>query len=395
MSFIIGEYVLDPDRRELRRGDQAIAIEPQVFDLIEYLIRQRDRVVTRDDLIASVWQGRIVSDSTLATRINAARRALMDDGEQQRLIRTIMRKGFRFVGEVREEAASTAAAEREPAPLQQEVTFCRTADGVSLAMAICGAGPVLVKTANWLNHLEYDWQSPIWAPLLHSLARRFRLVRYDARGNGLSDWQIDEIAFATFERDLETIVTTLQLDRYALFGISQGAATAVVHAVQHPERITRMVLYGGYALGRNKRPDPADREVAQAYLSMMRHGWGDEHSAFMRMFSAMYLPNGTREQIRAFADMQRAATSGENAVRLRAACDDIDIVPLLPQVRVPTLVLHSRHDNVAPYEQGRLLAASIPNATFVTLDSDNHVLLPDEPAWQVMVREIKSFLAAG
>jgi pimeloyl-ACP methyl ester carboxylesterase len=153
------------------------------------------------------------------------------------------------------------------------------------------------------------------------------------------------------------------------------------------------VLFGGYALGRNRRGDAAEREIARTYQTVMRHGWGDEHSAFMRMFSAVYLPNGTREQIRWFAELQRKATSADNAVRLRRACDDIDVTELLGQVHVPTLVVHARHDTVAPYEQGRALAAGIPGATFVTLDSENHVLLPDEPAWAALMREIEAFLA--
>ena len=192
MQFRFENHVLDMDRRELRRGSQLVALEPQVFDLLVYLVRNRDHVVTKDDLIASVWGGRVVSDSTLTSRINAARKAVGDSGEEQKLIRTIARRGIRFVCVVNEQATPDAEAkvQTSPAPnvLRQEIHFCAASDGVRIAYARAGQGPPLVKSANWLNHLEYDWQSPVWSHLLHALAAEHQLIRYDARGNGLSDW---------------------------------------------------------------------------------------------------------------------------------------------------------------------------------------------------------------
>ena len=382
---------LDAVRRELRRGDRLVAVEPQVFDLLEFLIRHRDRVVSRDDLIAGVWGGRIVSESTLATRINAARKAIGDDGSAQRLIKTIVRKGFRFVGEVREDEASAHA----PVPLAQSISFCRTSDGVNIAVATVGNGPILVKTANWLNHLEHDWQSPIWLPMLQRLAARFRLVRYDGRGNGLSDRDVADISQDGFVRDLDAVIDTLDADRFALLGLSQGAAAAVTFAARHPNRVSRLVLYGAYAQGRNRRGSSEDATTAQAVLAMMQQGWGHADSAFMRAFSSLYLPNGSREQVKSFADMQRLSTSGEIATRLRIACDDIDIVDLLPKIKVPTLVVHARHDQVAPLEQGRLIAAQIPGAKFVTIDSENHVPVPTDPVWETLMSEIEAFAAGA
>lgn len=393
MRYRFDDCTLDTARRELHRGGGPVAVEPQVFDLIEFLIRHRDRVVSRDDLIAGVWGGRIVSDSTLASRINAARSALGDDGTAQRLIRTVARKGVRFVGAVEEnDAAPAARAEAEPA---QTITFCRTADGVNLAVAAVGDGPPLVKTANWLNHLDYDWQSPIWSPMLRRLAGRFRLIRYDGRGNGLADRDAADISLAAFSRDLETVIATLDPPRFALLGLSQGAAAAIAFAVAHPERVSRLILYGGYALGRNRRGSPDDEAVAQAVLAMMRQGWGRAESAFMRAFASLYLPSGSPEQIRWFAEMQKRATSGEMAARLRTACDDIDVSALLPRIRVPTLVLHGRDDHVVPIEQGRMMAAQIPGSRFVTLESENHVPLPDEPAWETLLKEIEAFAMAS
>lgn len=381
---------LDAALRELRQGGEIVAVEPQVFDLLEFLIRHRDRVVSRDDLIEGVWGGRVVSESTLATRVNAARKAIGDNGTAQHLIKTIARKGFRFAGAVEEEHETGQVPRRRQA-LQQAITFSRTSDGVRIAIGAAGEGPVLLKTSNWLNHLEYDWESPIWSPLFTRLAQRFRLVRYDGRGNGLSDREVEDISFEAFEQDLQTVADALPDSRFALLGLSQGAASAISYAVNHPERVSRLIVYGAYAQGRNRRATPDDAATAQTMLAMMREGWGRADSAFMRAFSSLYLPSGSAEQVKWFADMQRQATSGALAARLRIACDDIDVTALLPRVRVPTLVLHASRDNVVPVEQGRLIAAAIPGARFVTFDSENHVPLPDEPAWQRLVDEIERF----
>lgn len=381
--------VLDEERRELRRGETAIAVEPQVFDLLAFLLRRRDRVVSRDDLLAGVWGGRIVSESTLASRINAARRAIGDSGEAQRLIRTVARRGFRFVGGVREEGGDTP-----PAP-PQEVTFRRSADGVTLAVASAGNGPPLLRAGTWLTHVELDWASPLWSPLLRRLAGRHRLVRYDARGNGLSDRDVAEISFDAFLRDLEAAAEVLGAAPFALMGASQGGAAAIAYAAAHPARVSRLVLCGAYARGRNRRGTPADRATAQALMTLMRQGWGDERSAFMQAFSSVYLPRGTPEQIGWWTALQRATTSAETAIRFRDACDEIDVSSLLPLVRAPTLVLHSRGDTVSPFEEGRRIAAAIPQARFVELDSDNHVLMEGEPAWFRMLEEVERFLGDG
>jgi DNA-binding winged helix-turn-helix (wHTH) protein/alpha-beta hydrolase superfamily lysophospholipase len=391
MLFQFENFLLDTARRELRSGDALVAVEPQVFDLLEFLIRRRDEVVSRDDLIEHVWNGRIVSESALTSRINAARSAIGDSGAKQALIKTVARKGIRFVGEVREQSAASASHAISVEPKRQDITFCRSSDGVNLAIGRSGTGPVLLKTANWLNHLEFDWQSPIWSPLFSRLSERFSLVRYDSRGNGLADHDVADISFDGFVRDLKAVTATLPAGRFALLGLSQGAAVAIAYAVEHPERVSKLILYGGYAQGRNKRGEPGDEEAAHTLLALMRQGWGDEGSAFMRAFSSIYLPNGTAEQIRWFSDMQRAATSGETAARLRSACDDIDVTALLPRVKVPTLVIHARQDGVVSYAQGRALAASIPNAKFVTLETENHVPLPGDPAWERLVSEIQDF----
>jgi pimeloyl-ACP methyl ester carboxylesterase/DNA-binding winged helix-turn-helix (wHTH) protein len=402
VQFVFGDYALDVGRRELRHGAGLVAIEPQVFDLLVYLLQNRDRVVSKDDLLEAIWGGRIVSESTLTSRINAARRAVGDSGEQQALIRTVARKGIRFVGAVNEGTTADthmrpvgpthAAAPNLRQEMRQDIHFCTAPDGVRIAYAEVGDGPPLVKTANWLSHLEYDWQSPVWKHLLHALAANHRLVRYDARGNGLSDWEVDEISFDAFVRDLESVVEATGLPRFALMGISQGCAVSVAYAVRHSERVSHLVLYGGFVRGRRKRGSVVGTEQSDAFLTLMRHGWGQENPAFRQMFTSLFIPGGTSEQMQWFNDLQRITASPQNAVRIRHAVDEIDVSNLLAQVKVPTLVLHCRNDAAQPFEEGRQLAAAIPGARFVALEGSNHVILESDPAWPRFIEEISNFL---
>jgi pimeloyl-ACP methyl ester carboxylesterase/DNA-binding winged helix-turn-helix (wHTH) protein len=388
-TLCFGAFALDLQRCLLLRGTEEIQLRPKSFDLLRHLAENPGRLLSKDELMKAVWPNLFVTDDSLVKCVTDIRHALGDDA--QRIIRTMPRRGYMFVGEVTTndtDGQVDAATSRN-----QDVTFCRTRDGVNLAVACVGEGRPLVRATTWITNIEYEWQTPLRTPLLRFLADRFRLIRYDGRGGGLSDRNVADISFATFEEDLDTIVDALHLHSYALLGMSQGAATAIAHAVRYPERVTKMVIYGGYALGRNRRGSAKEREMAQAYLTLMGHGWGDEHSAFLRSFSSMYLPGASTEQIKWYAELQRMATSAENAVRLRAACDEIDVMDLLPKISVPTLVLHARHDNVVPFEEGRRIAASIPEAKFVSLESENHVLLSDEPAWPKFIHEIEAFLS--
>lgn len=394
MPFRFSHFALDTDRRELRRGGDLVQLEPQVFDLLVYLIRNRDRVVTKDDLIAGVWGGRIVSESTLASRINAARKAIGDSGAEQALIRTVARKGLRFVADVTD-APVLAAKRSEPTPdLRQDVKFCTAADGTRIAYSVVGKGPPLVKAANWLNHLEYDWESPIWRPFLQALAGAYRLVRYDERGNGLSDWTVDDISFEAFVSDLESVVEATGLEKFPLFGMSQGCAVSIAYAVRHPERVTHLILLGGYARGRKRRGSQTDTEQADALLTLMRLGWGQENPAFRQVYTSLFIPGGNAEQMQWMNELQRRTTSPENAVRIRQAMNDIHVEDLLARVTVPTLVLHRREDAVAPFEEGRRIAAGIRGSRFVALEGRNHVVLAGDPDWDRILSEIKVFLQA-
>jgi len=276
----------------------------------------------------------------------------------------------------------------------QQIRFVRSADGVRLAYASSGSGPpMLIKAATWLSHLEVDWDSPVWRHLLRSMSELGTFVRYDERGCGLSDWEVAELGFDSWVTDLETVVQALGAERFALLGISQGAAVAIAYAVRHPERVTHLVLHGGYARGRLVRStSPEQREEAETMARLAELGWGKQDPSFRQFFTTQFIPGGSAEQHQWFNEMERLSTSPANAARFMREFNTIDVTALLPQVRCPTLVLHSRHDVRVPFEEGRLLATGIPGAEFVPIDSGNHLLLEPEPGWQRWLEAVHAFL---
>ncbi|BBK37883.1 transcriptional regulator [Allostella sp. ATCC 35155] len=394
MRYRFGPFELAEETRELRADGQPRAVEPQVFDLLRFLIQARDRVVSQDDLIDAVWNRRIVSDAAISARISAARTAIDDDGRRQRWIRTIPRRGFRFVGDVTttSEGSDAAALDADAGQRRQRVAFCRSRDGTRIAFAVSGNGPPLVKAGHWLTHLDHDWQSPIWAPILDRLGQRFRLVRYDQRGNGLSDWDIGPLSLDRFVDDLEAVVDAAGLGRFALYGTSQGVPIAIAFACRHPDRVSRLVLHGGFEKGRLLRMAESERAQAEAILTLMRLGWGRPGNAFIDAFATMFIPDGNREQIESLVDLQHRTTSPENAVALRVAVDQFDVSDRVEHVQAPTLVIHSQHDAVQPLDQGRQVAARIPGAEFLLLDSRNHVVLPQEKDWPRLFERLERFL---
>jgi pimeloyl-ACP methyl ester carboxylesterase/DNA-binding winged helix-turn-helix (wHTH) protein len=395
--YAFADCELDMRIHELRRAGAPVHVEPQTFEVLAYLVAHRDRVVTKDELLDAIWGHRFVAPATLSTRIKQARQAVGDDGESQHVIRTVRGRGFRLVTDVTSaSSAAGAAIERggtSPAGIEQTIRFATAADGVRIAYATSGSGAPLVKTANWLTHLEHDWESPVWRHWLRELSRSHRLVRYDERGCGLSDRDVQDVSFDSWIRDLETIVEAAGLERFPLFGMSQGCAVAVAYAARHPERVSRMVLYGGYAQGRFARAKTREeREEAEAIIRVMPYGWARDNPAFRQFFASIFLPGGTPEQMSWFSDLQRLTTTPPNAVRLRTTSANIDVVDLAKQVAAPTLVLHATGDAAVPFEQGRELATLIPGARLVPLDSRNHILLEEEPAWSRFQQEIRTFL---
>jgi pimeloyl-ACP methyl ester carboxylesterase/DNA-binding CsgD family transcriptional regulator len=281
-------------------------------------------------------------------------------------------------------------------PDRQRVRYLRTQDGVQLAWADVGTGPVLVKAANWLTHLEYDWESPVWRHWIQFLAGHFRFVRYDERGCGMTDWDVADLTPARWPEDLGAVVDQASPDApVALLGISQGAAACIAYAVRHPERVSRMILYGGYARGVAKREDEGHERLYSAIIEIVRQGWGTRNPSFRQVFTSRFIPGGTDEQLGWFNELCRKTTSPAVAADLLAVRAHIQIDDLLPQVTTPTLVMHARRDAVTPISEGRRLAAGIPGAQFVELDSPNHVLLDREPAWDRFCEATLDFLGVA
>lgn len=270
-----------------------------------------------------------------------------------------------------------------------EIRFCTAPDGARLAFAVHGRGPPLVRVATWLTHLERDWDSPVWRHWLDRLGTSYSVLRYDERGCGLSGDGADELSVDTWVRDLGTVIDAVGLEQFALLGISQGAAIAVAYAARHPERISDLVLYGGYARGRRLRGQVAEEE---ALIAAIRAGWAGEEPAYRHLFSMLFLPHGTSEQLAWYDELLRATTSAGTAARLFEARGGVEVVDAARAVRARTLVVHAREDRVVPVEEGRLLASLIPGARLLVLDSANHILLEDEPAWEQFLEELNQFL---
>ena len=279
---------------------------------------------------------------------------------------------------------------------RQQIRFCTAPDGVRIAYAVSGDGPPLLKAANWLNHLEYDWESPVWRRWLEEVSRHHTLIRYDERGCGLSDWEVENLSFESWVQDLETVAAAAGLERFPLFGCSQGAPIAVAYAVRHPERVSRLVLHGSYARGWLKRnPTPEKREEAETMSKLAEIGWGKENPAFRQFFTTLFIPDGTPEQHKWFNELERVSTSPQMAARFFRVLNEIDVSDLAPRVSCPTLVFHSRQDGRVPFSEGRLVAGLIPGARFVPLESRNHIVLDNESEWKRWLEEMRAFLSDG
>jgi pimeloyl-ACP methyl ester carboxylesterase/DNA-binding CsgD family transcriptional regulator len=276
--------------------------------------------------------------------------------------------------------------------MNQEIRFCATADNVRLAYARAGQGPPLVKVGTWLTHLEHDWNSPVWRPWLNGLCRHHTLYRYDPRGCGLSDWSVDTFTIDALVSDLETVVDAAGLKQFALIGMSQGGCIAILYAARHPERVTHLVIYGGYMQGDGRRTLSAiEVEERQVFKRLLRLAWAVNNPAYKQVLSTELLPEGTAEQIGWLNDLQRISTSAENAARLHEVYDQVDVIQLATILRAPTLVLHAKADVAVQFGEGRLIATHIADARFVPLDSKNHILLPTERAWTQFWREFYGF----
>lgn len=280
--------------------------------------------------------------------------------------------------------------------MARSIRFCSAADGVKIAYATDGAGPPLVRAAFYLNHLEHDWQCGVWRPYLQVLSRRHTLLRHDLRGFGLSDRDPAAVSLDAWVSDLEAVVDHAGLRRFPIFAVCQGGPMAIEYAARHPERVSQLVLFGSFARGVLKRnPSAAELEELKVMRQLVELGWGRDNEAFQQVWSALLQPKSTLERLHSLAELQSRSSTSDMVVKLLRVVAKIDVSESARRVQCPTLVLHPRRSRAAPFEEGRLLASLIPNARLVSLDTENHVLTEEEPAWSVFLAELERFLPHG
>lgn len=277
--------------------------------------------------------------------------------------------------------------------MRPPIRFCTSADGTRIAYAVEGAGPPLVRTPFYLTNVELDWSCRAWKPYLEEYTRQWTLVRFDLRGFGLSDWEVPEQSLEAWVRDMEAVIDAAGLEQFSVIGSCHGGAIAIEYAARHPERVSRLVIYGGYARGRARR-GPVDAEVSATAARMVQQGWGSVNHAFRHVWGRVFQPTSTLEQQRDLAELQYRSSTGENAVRLLNAAAQIDVRASAAKLKCPTLILHTTRNLALPFEEGRVLASLIPGARLVALESDNHLLTDLEPAWREFWREFHRFLPA-
>jgi len=323
--------------------------------------------------------------------IDRRRRRCLDEASRNAIWPSADRTRFAAAADALDDGP-TSAVDRSDFPVQQ-VRYCFAPDGVRIAYAVTGNGPLLVKTANWLNHLELDWGSPLWGRMVGGLSEHFRLVRYDERGNGLSDWDVGPIEFESLVTDLEAVADALELDRFPLFALSQGCAVAIEYTRRHPERVSHLILLGGYATGWRHRVDEGEADEREAVITLVRRGWGKDTPIYRQIFSQSFTPSATPDELTWFNDFQKQTVSPDNAAAFLDLFGNIDVRAHLEHIEVPTLILHARADQRIGIEQAIEHASAIRGASLVTLDTDNHILRSNEPAMDVVIEQIVNFLS--
>jgi pimeloyl-ACP methyl ester carboxylesterase/DNA-binding winged helix-turn-helix (wHTH) protein len=383
-----GAFRLDMRHRRLLKNGAAVLLGERALDVLCALVAADGALVTKPELMAQVWPGVTVEENNLQVQVYALRRALGEDGDSRGYIRTVSGRGYRFAGDA--SAPSDAKSAALPA---QEIFYCRSPDGVHLALATLGEGSPVVRAPVWMSHLEHDWRTTVWREVLDALAADHQLVRYDSRGMGLSDRNV-EISFEAGISDLETVVDALGLKRFALLGISQGAAVSIAYAARHPDRVTRLVLSGGYARGALAAA-PQRAAAVEAMAILVSEHWGSDNPAFRQLFTSLGFPDASAAQIRELNELQRVSVTGDTAARIMKMLAHVDVSERLAQVRAPTLVLHRRDDAWIPAERSREIARGIAGARFHEIAGANHVVLPQEPLFDSYIATVLAFLAPG
>ena len=390
------ERARNAQRQVLRALTEKLAGDPSAkADRLAALVRLDPYDVTvHAELIASLAQATRTKEAERQKELSVAVLKDVEGVDLSVLERALDQKpAATTTAPASETPMGTPPSEPKPAALQQEIRFCKAADGVQIAYASVGEGPPLVKSSNWLNHLEFDWESPVWRHFFRALGIGRRLIRYDARGNGLSDWNTRDFSLERQVSDLEAVVDAMELEQFPLFGISQGCAVCVEYAVRHPERVTKLVLYGGYARGWRIAGNKRLAEQVEAMITLMKLGWGQDNPAFRQMFTSQFMPDAPVENQAWFNELQRMTTSPKNAARLLHTLGDVDIRPRLADIKAPTLVMHANEDMRVPFQSGRELAAGIPGALFSALESKNHLMPESDPAFTQLMEKIDAFLA--
>jgi len=277
--------------------------------------------------------------------------------------------------------------------MEQDIRFCKTSDGVRIAYAVTGGGPPLVRSLGWFTHLEHEWETPYFGPFNQILSQHYTLVRYDGRGMGLSDRNTADFSLEAKVKDLEAVIDGAGIDRCAIMGLSEGGPTAVAYAVKHPDRVSRLVLYGSNPSFNQMAETSEGRQLADAMINLARVGWGSDHPSYRQFFTAMFMPDAPAEALRTFSQYQRASAPPESVVAMIEALIKFDVRDLAPQVSVPTLVIHRRGDTAVPFESGREFAALIPGARFLPLEGRNHIFMPDEPEAARFLQALDGFMA--
>lgn len=394
--YEFGPFRLEPREHRLVREDRHIPLTGKAFQTLRVLVEHHGTLVFKQDLMSAVWPGTVVEENNLDRHISTLRKALGEQANGESFIETVPRVGYRFVAPVIEKAQPVpqhGSLSEAAAPGRQEIRFCVTPDNIRLAWAKTGGGPALVKVANCFNHLDFEWESPIWKHWVKDVSRHQSIVRYDGRGNGLSEWDVADISMEAWVRDLETVVDAAGLSKFAILGHSQGGAIAIEYAVRHPERVSHLVLLGAYSRGAHHRDQHDSVQVRRALETLVQLNWGKTNPSFFQVVTDLYIPEAATSRDQAwFKELQITSVSAATLVKVMQACDDINVRSLLPSLSVPTIVFHSDRDRVAPPQEGRILAAEIPNARFVPLPSGNHIILENEPAWRIFLEEAAAFL---
>ncbi len=388
--YSFGPFRLEGHERRLLRNGSEVPLPGKAFETLLVLVEGAGSLQRQQDLMDRLWPDTFVEPNNLQYNVSLLRRVL--EGADGVELQTVRGQGYRLVADVSRAEPSPASA-TPGASAAQQTYVCKAEDGTRLAYARLGEGPPIVKAANWLSHLELDWRFEVWRHWLDLFSRRHTLVRYDARGNGLSDWAPPALSFERFVSDLATVFDAAAVERAPLVGLSQGASVAVAYAARHPERVSALVLIGGCARGWRAKNKPRLTRAFEAMMVLMRQGWGGRNAAFRQIFTTTFFPDASQVLADEFNELQRLTTTPDNAADLLSALGDIDIRDELARVKVPTLVLHSRDDAVVPMKDGLELASGISGARFVPLESRNHVVLPTEPAWARFSSEIETFLA--